>query len=155
LRQRAAALALHPRDADLGRAVDLTQGPLWERIEFLSHEEWFLERGQFDIGSIIGRLHKKLNQALGRGEAGIRLNGGPAWLQGDWQNFHAFEGALDEGMAGRPIIALCNFPLAQTASADMLDAVDTHHFGLTIRNALCTMSKVLFQQIKRRSRLAN
>src|SRR5689334_3236002 len=27
---------------ELGRAVDLTLGPLSERIEFLSHEDWFL-----------------------------------------------------------------------------------------------------------------
>ena len=84
-----------------------------ERIELMSHEEWFLRDGNFDLRKVMSIVQEKLSQALARGQAGIRINGGPAWLQKEKGNdFHALEHAFDVFVADRPILTLCNFPLA-------------------------------------------
>jgi DNA-binding CsgD family transcriptional regulator len=102
-----------------------------ERIELLSHEEWFLRGGDFDLRHVMSVVQDKLSQALARGQAGIRVNGGPAWLQKEKGNdFHALERAFDEFVANRPILTLCNFPLATSAAADVLAAAQTHHFSV-------------------------
>jgi DNA-binding CsgD family transcriptional regulator len=109
----------------------VSQGAAAERIELLSHEEWFLRGGEFDLRNVMSIVQDKLSQALARGQAGIRINGGPAWLQKEKGNdFHALEHAFDAFVADRPILTLCNFPLATSAAADILAAAQTHHFSV-------------------------
>src|SRR5258705_4464484 len=63
-----------------------------ERIELLSHEEWFLRGGGFDLRHVMSIVQNKFDQALARGQAGLRFNGGPAWLQKEKGNaFQALE----------------------------------------------------------------
>jgi DNA-binding CsgD family transcriptional regulator len=108
-----------------------------ERIELLSHEEWFLRDGDFDLGNVMSIVEDKLSQALARGQAGIRVNGGPAWLQKARGNdFHALEHAFDVFVAERPILTLCNFPLATSAATDILAAAQTHHFSVARRQGV-------------------
>jgi DNA-binding CsgD family transcriptional regulator len=108
-----------------------------ERIELLSHEEWFLRDGDFDLRHVMSIVQDRLSQALARGQAGVRVNGGPAWLQkekGDY--FHALEHAFDEFVSESPILTLCNFPLATSAAADLLAAAQTHHFSIARQNGV-------------------
>jgi DNA-binding CsgD family transcriptional regulator len=108
-------------------------------IEFLSHDEWFLQGGDFDIAGVIRLLNGKVVQALARGQAGMRVNGSPAWLQRErWNDFHAFEEAADEAIAGQHIIAACNFPLATSGAAEILAAARPHHFAVLRRNGVWT-----------------
>jgi DNA-binding CsgD family transcriptional regulator len=108
-----------------------------ERIELLSHEEWFLRGGDFDLRHVMSTVEDKLSQALARGQAGIRVNGGPAWLQKEnGDAFHALEHAFDEFVADRPVLTLCNFPLATSAAADILAAAQTHHFSIARHNGV-------------------
>ena len=118
---------------EAGRALrpEVSQREAAERIELLSHEEWFLRDGDFDLRNVMSIVQDKLSQALARGQAGIRINGGPAWLQKEKGNdFHALEHAFDAFVADRPILTLCNFPLATSAAADILAAAQTHHFSV-------------------------
>jgi DNA-binding CsgD family transcriptional regulator len=111
--------------------LGVSQRAAAERIELLSHEEWFLRGGDFDLRNVMSIVQDKLSQALARGQAGIRINGGPAWLQKEKGNdFHALEQAFDAFVADRPILTLCNFPLATSAAADILAAAQTHHFSV-------------------------
>lgn len=122
----------------LRRAIpNLEQHVAAQRIEVLSHEEWFLQGGHFDPRAVAIVLNKKLSQALARNHAGIRLNGSTAWLKGDWKDFFTFETALDEAVANRPVIVLCNFPLATSGAAEILAAARTHRFTVARRNGVC------------------
>ena len=108
-----------------------------ERIELLSHEEWFLRGGDFDLRHVMSVVQDKLSQALARGQPGMRVNGGPAWLQKEKGNdFHALEHAFDAFVVDRPILTLCNFPLATSAAADILAAARTHHFSVARYNGV-------------------
>src|SRR5713226_4790843 len=49
-------------------------------MEFLPYNEWYLEEGAFDIEKIIQGWHQKLNQALARGLAGLRVSGDTGWV---------------------------------------------------------------------------
>ena len=116
---------------------EVSQREAAERIELLSHEEWFLRGGDFDLRNVMTIVQDKLSQALARGQAGMRVNGGPAWLQKEKGNdFHALEHAFDAFVADRPILTLCNFPLATSAAADILAAARTHHFSVARYNGV-------------------
>jgi DNA-binding CsgD family transcriptional regulator len=107
------------------------------RIEFLSHDEWFQQGGDFDLLRVIRLLNDKLGQALARGQAGMRVNGSPAWLQRErWKDFHAFENAVDDSIADQRIIAACSFPLATSGAAEILAAARTHQFTVLRRNGV-------------------
>jgi DNA-binding CsgD family transcriptional regulator len=109
------------------------------RIEFLSHDEWFLQGGDFDVAGVIRLLNDKLVQALARGQTGMRINGSPAWLQREhWNDFHAFEKAADEAIADHRIVAACNFPLATSSAAEILAAARPHRFAVLRRNGVWT-----------------
>ena len=103
-------------------------------MEIVQQEDWFFEGGQWDLQRIISRVQEKLAGALARGYAGMRLNGSTAWLQSQAKDFHAFESALDDEIAGQPLIVLCTFPLAQIGAAELLDAGHTHLFAGALRN---------------------
>lgn len=116
---------------------DLEQHATAGRIEFLSHDEWFLQGGDFDLAGVIRLLHAKLAQALVKGQAGMRVSGSPAWLQRErWKDFHAFERAVDEAIADQRVIAACTFPLATSSAAEILAAGRTHHFTVLRRNGV-------------------
>ncbi len=116
---------------------NLPQHGAANRIELLSHEEWFLRDGDFDLRNVMSIVQNKLNQALARGQAGMRVNGGPAWLQKEkWDDFHALEHAFDAFVNDRPILTLCNFPLVTSAVTDVLAAAETHHFAIARRNGV-------------------
>lgn len=119
----------------LGRS----RSSLQKNIEIWPYQEFFLEDGALKIDRALGRLQERLQRALSAGKQGIRFNGGSAWLlhdsgpTGEWGDFIAFEHALDNFIAERPLLVLCNFPVRQSTAANMLDAAHTHHFSLARR----------------------
>jgi DNA-binding CsgD family transcriptional regulator len=107
------------------------------RIEFISHDEWFLQGGDFDVPKVIGLLRDKLVQALARGQVGLRVNGSPAWiLRERWKDFRVFERTVEEAITDQPIIAACSFPLATSGAAEMLAAARTHQFTILRRDGV-------------------
>ena len=50
-------------------------------IEIVTHDEWFLKGGAFDLQRVANQFKEKLDEAVARGYAGMRVNGSPAWLQ--------------------------------------------------------------------------
>jgi DNA-binding CsgD family transcriptional regulator len=103
------------------------------RMELLSHDEWFLQGGDFDLPKAIHHFNDKLIQALVRGQAGMRFTVSAAWLQREnWTDFYAFENALDRSIADQRVIVLCSFPQASGA-AEVLAAARTHHFTVVKR----------------------
>ena len=65
-------------------------------IEIISLNAWYLKGGAFDLHRVIASWNEKLDHALARGYPGMRVSGNTAWIQAeDWQDFRAYEKAID------------------------------------------------------------
>ena len=103
-------------------------------IEVVGHEEWFLTGDTFDPQQVVNRFRKKLNEALARGYAGMRVNGSPAWLRGAGQKeLRKFEAELDKLFPKERTIASCTYPLASIGGEEIFDVVRTHQFAIARR----------------------
>src|SRR5882672_12227177 len=123
-----ATSALRNALPDLDRYVD-------ERsIEVVGHDEWFLSGKTFDPQKVANRFKEKLNQALARGYAGMRVNGSPAWLRDAGQKeLRKFEAELDKLFPNERTIASCTYPLAAISGEEIFDVVRTHQFAIARR----------------------
>ncbi|MDT4966419.1 MAG: hypothetical protein QOJ64_1156 [Acidobacteriota bacterium] len=119
----------------LGEAVsDLEEFLAEGRIEIVSHDQWFLENGVFDFRRVAYGLKEKLDEAMARGYAGLRLNGSPAWIQAEDANvLREFEGEADHFFADEHIIASCTYPLVDSRAEFLLDVARNHQFAIARR----------------------
>src|SRR6266404_4140085 len=103
-------------------------------IEVVSHEDWFLSGNTFDPDKVADRFKKKLNEALARGYAGMRVNGSPAWLHDAGpKELHRFEAELDKLFPNERTIASCTYPIATIGAEEIFDVVRTHQFAIARR----------------------
>jgi signal transduction histidine kinase len=103
-------------------------------LEIASSREWYLAGGTFNPKRVTAGWFEKLDQALARDYAGMRVAGDEAWLdKRDWQRFSEYEEALDEALANHRLIVMCTYPLAPRGAAELLDVVHTHHFAVARR----------------------
>jgi len=103
-------------------------------IEVVSHNDWFLIGGTFDLYKVANRFKEKLDEALARGYAGMRLNGSPAWLyRPDDGELVTFEKEVDKLFPDLRVIASCTYPIAGSAAGELLDVADAHRFVITRR----------------------
>ena len=104
-------------------------------IEVVGHDEWFLEGGAFDLHRVVNRFKQKVDEALARGYAGMRVNGSPAWMRKeDGKELREFEGEVDKLFPNARIIALCTYPLAGSGAAELIDVTRTHQFAIVRRH---------------------
>lgn len=97
------------------------------RIEIIPGREWYLAGDQFDMQRIAGGLLGKLDAALAKGHEGLRISSNAFWLQTEYRNdFLRYERELDRVLDGRPVVALCTYPLATSGAADLLEVADAH-----------------------------
>ncbi len=105
------------------------------RIEIVPHTEWYLKGGAFDLESGMNGWKEKLDEALARGYAGMRVNANEAWLtKEDWKDFSQYEKKLNETIANQRIIVLCSYPLATSGAAEIFDVARTHQFAIALRH---------------------
>jgi signal transduction histidine kinase len=103
-------------------------------IEVVGHNDWFLSGKTFDPYNVANRFKKKLNEALERGYAGMRVNGSPAWLRGAGpKELRKFEAELDKLFPNERTIASCTYPLASIGADEIFDVVRTHQFAIARR----------------------
>jgi signal transduction histidine kinase len=103
-------------------------------IEVVGHDDWFLAGKTFDRYTIADRFKKKLNEALTRGYAGMRVNGSPAWLRDAGpKELLKFEAELDKLFPNERTIASCTYPLASIGGEQIFDVVRTHQFAIARR----------------------
>jgi signal transduction histidine kinase len=103
-------------------------------IEVVGHEDWFLGGNTFDPYKVADRFKQKLNEALARGYAGMRVNGSPAWLHnGGPKELRKFEAELDKLFPNERTIASCTYPLATIGADEIFDVVRTHQFAIARR----------------------
>jgi len=103
-------------------------------IEVVGHEEWFLSGETFDANTVANRFRMRLNEALARGYAGMRVNGSPAWLfDAGPKELRKFEVELDKLFPNERTIASCTYPLASIGGEEIFDVIRTHQFAIARR----------------------
>ena len=109
---------------------DLSEG----RIELLRHDQWFLEKGLFNIQRVAQRFDEKEKAALAAGYAGMRVNGSPAWLyEKNGKEIVEFEEEVDKLYPHLRVIASCTYPITESGATELLDIARAHQFVLTRR----------------------
>ncbi len=105
------------------------------QIEILDYTQWYKVDGSFDSGRVLQGWVCKLEEALRRGFAGLRLTGNTFWLEtSDWDDFRQYEETVD-GIIGRyPMLAMCTYSLAKCGAAEIMDVVANHEFALIKRS---------------------
>jgi signal transduction histidine kinase len=104
-------------------------------IQILQGREWYMTDEDLDLEKVIRGWNQKLEFALTRGYAGLRLSAGTAWLEKrHWKQFSDYEDEVNHSIGGQPMIALCSYPLLGSAAAEILDVTRTHEFAVARRN---------------------
>jgi signal transduction histidine kinase len=105
------------------------------RIEIIPHTEWYLAGGHFDQQRVLQAWVHKLEAALARGCAGLRLSGDTFWLeQSDWKSFAEYEANIDRVIGQYKMLALCTYALERCGAAEIADVIKNHQFALLKRN---------------------
>jgi DNA-binding CsgD family transcriptional regulator len=105
------------------------------QIEILQATDWYLEGNHFDLKRINGAWNEKLQSALARGHAGMRISGNAFWIATDhWKAFCEYEQALDQSFTGQKMIALCTYSLGASSAGDVLDMACAHQCSIARRN---------------------
>ncbi|HMA34380.1 MAG TPA: MEDS domain-containing protein [Chloroflexia bacterium] len=129
LTQEAARTALRQAVPDLDRYLADNS------IEILADDAWYRPGGVFDLHHVINGWQEKLDGALARGYAGLRVSGDTAWVQAkDWRDFREYEKELDVAVANQRLLMLCTFPLAAASAAEILDMTRTHQQTIVRRH---------------------
>ncbi len=120
-----------------GALPDLDRYLAERSLEIVGHDEWFLTEGILDLHRVADRFKEKLDEALARGYAGMRINGSPAWLQpNDARALREFEGEIDQLFSDLPIIASCTYPLVMMGGDQVFDTVRSHQFAIVRRRGV-------------------
>jgi PAS domain S-box-containing protein len=105
-----------------------------EAVQFQPAPDWLLHDGRIEVDYINGEWMRLLGESQKKGFAGLRAAGCQAWLKpAQWQEFHDYEQKLEESVHGKPILALCSYPLKTTDAAGILDVADSHDFAVAKR----------------------
>ena len=103
-------------------------------IEFIGHDAWFLNGGSFDFHRVANRFKEKVDEAVGRGYVGMRVNGSPAWLQtSNAEALRKFEEEVDQLYPNERIIAACTYPIGRSKADFLLEVARNHQFAIARR----------------------
>jgi two-component system CheB/CheR fusion protein len=119
----------------LGRQVpELESCRARDRIQIVPYSDWYLRGGSFEPRRVLEGWVDKLEDALGRGCAGLRLSGDTFWLKpSDWQSFADYEAAVDEVIGRYRMLALCTYSLERCGASEVADVIKNHEFALIRR----------------------
>ena len=105
------------------------------QIEIMPYDRWYLKDGVFDSERVLRGSVDKLDSALSRGYAGLRLTGNAAWLEKkDWASFADYEAALTSVIGKHKMVALCSYWLEKCGAAEVIEAVGSHAFAVVSHN---------------------
>lgn len=86
------------------------------------------------LGRVMGHLYEKLAEALGRGQAGLRVGRNAGCIESQaGVSIHDFENELNNAIATRPLTILCAYPIAESGAAELLEATNAHPVCATVR----------------------
>ena len=121
--------------AAIAKAIpDFAQYQARGQIEILPHDQWYLKDGVFDLQRVLDGWVEKLNQALVRGYAGMRVTGNTAWLERNgWKDFTEYEAEINNVIGKYKMMALCTYWLDKCGASEVIDVVNNHQFALLKR----------------------
>ncbi|HBB89386.1 MAG TPA: hypothetical protein DC047_17420 [Blastocatellia bacterium] len=106
-----------------------------QNIAIFSSSEWYLKDGAVNLDDVLSTWNEKLNDALARGYAGMRVSGDTCWLrQEEWRDFSEYEKQLNDSIKDQPMSVLCSYPLSGFGAAEILDVARNHQFALARRS---------------------
>lgn len=106
-----------------------------QSMHIVHGREWYMTADDLDLEKVTRGWNQKIEFALTRGYAGLRLSADTAWLEKkDWKQFSDYEDEVNHSIDGQPMIALCSYPLIGSAAAEILDVARTHQFAIARRN---------------------
>jgi signal transduction histidine kinase len=104
-------------------------------LEILSHLDWYLINGQFELENVIQSMLGRLQIALENGFAGLRLNGDEAWIdQRTSHDFIEYERLLNPAITGKRLLISCSYQLGKCSATDVLDVALLHESAVSKRN---------------------
>jgi C4-dicarboxylate-specific signal transduction histidine kinase len=104
-------------------------------MQIVQGREWYMSGEDLDLERVARGWNQKIEFALTRGYAGLRLSADTAWLEKrNWKAFSDYEGEVNRSIGEQPMIALCSYPLVGSAAAEILDVTRTHQFAVVRRN---------------------
>lgn len=104
------------------------------QIEIVPHTEWYFKEGTFDLQRVLKAWIDKLNQALTKGYAGIRVTGNTAWLEKRvWRDFIDYEKEANDAIGRYRMIAICSYCIDKCETSDVIDVANSHQFALIRR----------------------
>ena len=105
------------------------------RIEIIPHTDWYLLGGSFQQDRVLEGWVTKLEAALARGCAGLRLTGNTFWLEkSDWRSFADYEAAVDRVLGQYRMLALCTYSVDRCGASEVADVIRNHQFALIKRD---------------------
>ncbi len=104
------------------------------QIEVFPYTDWYLKGGSFDLERTLAMWMAKHDEALSRGFTGLRVSGNPYWIDNktDWDDFAAYEAAINEVIGGTKLLVLCTYSLQKCGVVEILDVVKNHEFALAM-----------------------
>ena len=125
-------LAEHEAHQAMAKAMpDFAQYVERGQIEILPHDRWYLKDGVFDLQRVLDGWVDKLNQALAKGYAGMRVTGNTAWLERNaWKDFTEYEAEINNVIGKYKMMALCTYWLDKCGACEVIDVVNNHQFAL-------------------------
>jgi PAS domain S-box-containing protein len=104
------------------------------QIEIIPYNEWYLLGGIFDDDRVLKGWINRLEQALARGYAGLRLTGNTFWLERNhWQAFTKYEAKVNNVIGKYKMLAICTYCLDKCDGTAVIDAIKNHQFTLVKR----------------------
>jgi PAS domain S-box-containing protein len=130
-----APLQVREAKAALKAAVpDLDRRSRKGQIEILDYSQWYTRSGKFSAEEVLRGWVDKLNTALAKGFEGLRLTGNTFWLEpADWNDFAAYEKAVNEVIGRTRMLAACTYSLKKCRATEILDVMVNHEFALIKR----------------------
>jgi hypothetical protein len=108
--------------------------PRWPRaalakgsLVIRDHATWYSESQRLKGNQVLDIWLEEERAALGAGYSGLRITGNTSFLtKEDWPVFMEYEELVDKAFAGRRIVTLCSYLLAQLGASEILDVARRH-----------------------------
>ncbi|HEV2851939.1 MAG TPA: MEDS domain-containing protein [Thermoanaerobaculia bacterium] len=103
------------------------------QIEIRDFQDWY--QGETRTSEeVIQAWIERERQALAQGFTGLRLTGNTTWLdRSGWDEFVAYEAAVNETFPRFRILALCTYSLERCCEQEVMDVCRNHQFALARR----------------------
>ncbi len=114
------------------------------QMEIFPYTDWYLIGGSFDLQRTLDMWMDKHDWALSEGYAGTRVSGNPYWIDNkkDWDDFAAYEAAINDVIGGTRLLVLCTYSLEKCGVVEILDVVKNHEFALAMNQGMWQVVKM-------------